>query len=44
VWGGRMLTPVAVLLAALACCLVLPWLVQFVVAPIRMRARTRYAW
>jgi hypothetical protein len=35
-----MLTPEAALLAALACCLVLPWLLRFVVAPIRMRARS----
>ncbi|HJZ57653.1 MAG TPA: hypothetical protein VKE74_21985 [Gemmataceae bacterium] len=35
-----MLTPENVLLAALVGCLVLPWLLQFVAAPVRMRARS----
>jgi hypothetical protein len=35
-----MLTPENLLLVALVGCLVLPWLLQFVVGPVRMRARS----
>lgn len=38
-----MLSPETVLVAALVGCVVLPWLAQFIAAPVRMHARSRQA-
>jgi hypothetical protein len=42
-WGGRMLSPEIALLTAAVCGVVLPWMLPFIVGPVRMRARSRQA-